>query len=150
LKNTCPIQGFPDEIESHQLDRDPLFDHDLDPEKTAGPSTAVKSGSPKYVLLTIDSLGDQDPALVANPELPAIFVFNETALNKLQLSSRRIGFYLQTLQDLATRRDLQVTFAPVPSFQKFEKLAEIYPYQWLRRPHSGSVRSFSSWRQKLS
>ncbi len=166
LKNTCPIQEFPDEIELHQLDRDPLFDHDLDPEKTAGPSTAVKSGSPKYVLLTIDSLGDQDPALVANPELPAIFVFNETALNKLQLSSRRIGFYLQTLQDLATRRDLQVflgdpyqfarenevavTFAPVPSFQKFEKLAEIYPYQWLRRPHSGSVRSFSSWRQKLS
>ena len=166
LKNTCPIQEFPDEIEPHQLDRDPLFDHDLDLEKTAGPSTVVKSGSPKYVLLTIDSLGDQDPALVANPELPAIFVFNELALNKLQLSSRRIGFYLQTLQDLATRRDLQVflgdpyqfarenqvavTFAPVPSFQKFENLAEIYPYQWLRRPHSGSVRSFSSWRQKLS
>ena len=112
---------------------------------------------------SIDSLGDEDPALVANPGLPVIFVFNEAALGKLQLSSRRIGFYLETLQDLGTRREVQVflgdpyqfaaqnavaiTFAPVPSFRKFEQLAEIHPYPWLRAPHAGSVRSFSSWRQ---
>jgi len=163
LKNNCPIQEFPDEIAPHQLERDPLLDRDLDPLGTAGPREAIKVGTPKYVLLTIDSLGDLDPALVANPGIPAIFIFNEAALGKLQLSSRRIGFYLQTLQDLATRREVQVfigdpyqfaaqnavavTFAPVPSFQKFENLAEIHPYPWLRAPHAGSVRSFSSWRQ---
>ena len=163
LKNNCPIQEFPDEIQPHQLERVPLLDRDHDPEKTAGPREGTKVGTPKYVLLTIDSLGDEDPALVANPGLPAIFIFNEAALSKLQLSSRRIGFYIQTLQDLATRREVEVflgdpyqfaaqnavavTFAPVPSFQKFTNLAEIHPYPWLRAPHAGSVRSFSSWRQ---
>ncbi len=166
LKNNCPIQEFPDEIAPHQLERDPLLDRDLDLMKTAGPREVIKVGTPKYVLLTIDSLGDLDPALVANPGIPAIFIFNEAALGKLQLSSRRIGFYLQTLQDLATRREVQVfigdpyqfaaqnavavTFAPVPSFRKFENLAEIHPYPWLRAPHAGSVRSFSSWRQVIT
>ena len=114
-------------------------------------------------MLTIDSLGNNDPAMVANPDLPVVFVFNEEALRKLQLSSRRIGFYLETLQDLAQRRNLQVylgdpyqfakdnsvavTFAPVPSFKKFTNLAEIHPYPWLQKPHSGSVKSFSAWRK---
>jgi deoxyribodipyrimidine photo-lyase len=166
LKKACPIQEFPDEISPHQLDKDPLLDRDLDPAKTSGPREVVKNEKPAFVLLTIDSLGDSDPAMLANPELPVVFVFNEVALRKLQLSSRRIGFYVQTLQDLSTRRDVQVylgdpyqfaaenpvatTFAPVPSFKKFTKLAEIHPYPWLRAPHSGSVRSFSSWRAKLS
>jgi deoxyribodipyrimidine photo-lyase len=117
------------------------------------------------VLLTIDSLGDSDPALQANPDLPAVFVFNEQALRKLQLSSKRLHFYLQTLRDLASRRNLEVylgdpheyanevavavTFAPVPSFAKFRNLAELHPYPWLVIPHAGSVRSFSAWREKL-
>jgi deoxyribodipyrimidine photo-lyase len=117
------------------------------------------------VLLTIDSLGDADQAMIAHPELPVVFVFNEPALRKLQLSSQRIAFYLQTLQDLSTRRDLQVylgdpyqfamdhsvatTFAPVPSFKKFKNLAEVYPYPWLRMPHGGSLKSFSSWRKNF-
>lgn len=165
LKNNCPIQKFPDEVSPRQLDRDPLLDHDPDPRKTAGPLTALQIREPSKVLLTIDSLGDADPALAANPDLPAVFVFNEKALAKLQLSSRRIGFYLETLSDLANRRELEVylgdpyvyaeendvavTFAPVPSFRKFKKLAAVYPYPWLRTPQSGSVRSFSSWRANL-
>jgi len=40
-----------------------------------------------------------------------------------------------------------VTFAPVPSFKKFDGLAEIHPFPWLQQPHSGSVKSFSSWRK---
>jgi len=108
-------------------------------------------------------MGDNDAALLANPDLPVVFVFNEDALRKLQLSSRRIGFYLETLQDLSQRRELQVflgnpyqfakhnpvavTFAPVPSFKKFSDLAEIHPYPWLQQPHPGSVKSFSSWRK---
>lgn len=166
LKKNCPIQEFPDEISPHQLVKDPLLDNDPDLGRTTGPITPVINGPAKFVLLTIDSLGDADPALVANPDLPVVFIFNEPSLAKLQLSSRRIGFYLQTLQDLSARRNLTVylgdpyaftkenpvavTYAPVPSFEKFENLAQVFPYPWLRKPHSGSVRSFSSWRNKIS
>lgn len=164
LKKACPIQEFPDEISPHKLENEPLLDYDPDLSATSGPITPVINSKPEYVLLTIDSLGDADPALVAHPDLPAIFIFNELALRKLQLSSRRIGFYLETLQDLSQRRSVEVflgdpylfaaenpvavTYAPVPSFKKFTNLAEVHPYPWLRKPHSGSVRSFSSWRKK--
>jgi deoxyribodipyrimidine photo-lyase len=163
LSNACPIQEFPEEVTLNHLDVDSLLGRDPDPEKTSGPKTPVQNDVPKFVLLTIDSMGDADPALLANPDLPAVFVFNDAALRKLQLSSRRIGFYLETLQDLAQRRELQVflgephqfavdnpvavTYAPVPSFKKFQGLAEIHPYPWLQQPHGGSVKSFSSWRK---
>lgn len=163
LSNSCPIQEFPEEVSLNRLDIDSLLERDLDPENTSGPKAVMTVDFPKYVLLTIDSLGDSDPALVANPDLPVVFMFNEEALRKLQLSSRRIGFYLETLQDLSQRRQLQVhlgdpyqfardnpvavTFAPVPSFKKFSSLAEIHPYPWLQKPHSGSVKSFSAWRK---
>ena len=165
LKKACPIQDFPEEISPPQVAKEPLLDFDPDLSRTSGPLTPVLVRDPKFVLLTIDSLGDLDPALVAHPELPAIFIFNEKALAKLQLSSRRIGFYLETLRDLSERRHLEVfigdpyqfavenpvavTFAPVPSFKKFTDLAEVHPFPWLRKPHSGSVRSFSSWRKKI-
>lgn len=165
LKKACPIQNFPDEITPHQLDKDPLLDNDPDLAATRGPLEPVVNGAPGYVLLTIDSLGDADPALVAHPDLIAVFVFNKVALAKLQLSSRRIAFYLQTLQDLSKRREVRVylgdpyefaaenavavTYAPVPSFKKFKKLAALYPYPWLATPQAGSVRSFTSWRKKL-
>jgi deoxyribodipyrimidine photo-lyase len=166
LRHNCPIDQFPDEISLRQLDRDSLLDHDPDVLTTTGPTEPVRNATPKYVLLTIDSLGDDDPALKGNPDLPVVFVFNRLALEKLQLSARRIGFYTQTLQDLSERRDVgvflgdpyqfaqenavAVTHAPVPSFRKFTHLAEIHPYPWFRMPHDNSVRSFSSWRSKLS
>ena len=137
---------------------------DPDVETTAGPLTVERNAIPDYVLLTVDSMGDADPALVAHPELPVVFVFNEEALRKLQLSSKRIFFYLETLQDLAKRREVivymgdpyqfasenavAVTYAPVPSFVKFTNPAEVYPFLWLRKPHAKSVRSFSAWRGK--
>lgn len=166
LKNACPIEIFPDETIPRQLERDPLLDHDPDPRRTAGPSRVLEIRKPSAVLLTIDSLGDRDPAMQANPDLPVIFVFHEEALKKLQLSARRVGFYLETLQDLASRRDLRVylgdpyefanqeevavTFAPVPSFKKFKKVAQLHPYPWLRTPQAGSIRSYSSWRGELN
>lgn len=165
LNKACPIQEFPVE---RVLDRAPkldLLDSDPNLPGTIGPSQVVENARPAEVLVTIDSLGDSDPALVANPDLPVVFVFNAEALAKLQLSSKRIYFYLETLADLASRRDLKVllgspyryaaenpvalTYAPVPSFSKFENIAQLHPYQWLRRPHSFSVRSFSAWREKL-
>ena len=97
--------------------------------------------------------------------MPVVFVFNEVALAKLQLSSKRIYFYLETLQDLAQRREVKlylgdpylfakenpvaVTYAPVPSFKKFSNLAEVHPFLWLRKPHASSIKSFSAWRGKL-
>jgi deoxyribodipyrimidine photo-lyase len=163
LKKACPIEDFPEEVTPRKLSGEPLLDHDPDVSATSGPLTPAIISKPEYVLLTIDSLGDADSALVAHPELPAIFIFNEQALRKLQLSSRRIGFYLETLQDLNNRRKIEVylgdpyqfaeenpvavTFAPVPSFKRFINLAEIHPYPWLIKPHPHSVRSYSSWRR---
>ncbi|MEY4451333.1 MAG: hypothetical protein RLZZ380_454 [Actinomycetota bacterium] len=165
LKKACPIQEFPEEKTLPQLERLSLLDHDPELEKTTGPKAVIRSAEPKEVLITIDSMGDSDPALQANPELPVVFVFNRDALAKLQLSSKRIHFYLETLQDLATRRNLTVylgspyeyakvnpvavTFAPVPSFEKFSDVAELHPYPWLRAPHDRNIQSFTAWRAKL-
>ncbi|MBU6348332.1 MAG: hypothetical protein KGQ38_06950 [Actinomycetales bacterium] len=165
LKASCPIQEFPDEIDLPRVESEPLLDHDSQPSVTAGPTQPISNQKPEFVLLTIDSLGDSDSALTNNPDLPVIFVFNRDALAKLQLSSKRIGFYLQTLQDLGSRREVRaylgspyqfaeqnpvaVTFAPVPSFKKFTRIAELHPFPWLKQPGSGSVKSFSAWRKHL-
>lgn len=165
LSKNCPIEGFPEEVELQPAATDLLLLADPDLAKTIGPTEVVTKSQPAQVLLTIDSLGDADPALASHPDLPVVFVFNEPALKKLQLSSKRIYFYLETLQDLAQRRDLRVflgdpvdfvrqnsvavTYAPVPSFKKFENIAELHPYPWLKKPHAASVRSFSAWRAKI-
>jgi deoxyribodipyrimidine photo-lyase len=166
LKKNCPIEDFPKEIALEQAPFEALLVADPDLQATIGPIVAQTNREPEVVLLTIDSLGDSDPALVAHPELPVSFIFNEGALKKLQLSSKRIYFYLETLQDLAARRQLTVylgdpveftvqnsvalTYAPVPSFAKFKNVAELHPYPWLRRPHAQSIRSFSAWRGKTA
>jgi len=165
LVRNCPVAEFPEETTLPHALRNERLEVDLDLAATRGPIEPEFNRAPEYVLLTIDSLGDADQAMIAHPELPVVFVFNEPALRKLQLSSQRIAFYLQTLQDLSTRRDLQVylgdpyqfamdhsvatTFAPVPSFKKFKNLAAVYPYPWLRMPHGGSLKSFSSWRKSF-
>lgn len=165
LESKCPIEQFPDEFSLDEAPFEGLLLSDPDLEATTGPLIVKKDKTPTTVLLTVDSMGDADPALVANPHLPVAFIFNESALRKLQLSSKRIYFYLETLQDLAQRRQLTVhlgdpyefaqenavavTYAPVPSFAKFKNLAELHPFLWLRKPHPLSVRSFSAWRGKL-
>lgn len=166
LNKNCPVENFPEEAQLTRLDKHPLTENDPNPALTAGPQTVVQRKQPEAVFLTIESLGDADRALAAHPELPVVFVFNKPALEKLQLSSKRIVFYLQTLKDLAKRRSLSVylqdpqeiiksgsyavTWAPVPSFQKIQAdFAELHPWAWLRKPHAGSIRSFSAWRAKL-
>lgn len=165
LSTACPIQQFPDDTPPRQRTAEPLLDHDPSLSSTVGPTEAVFRERPDHVLLTIDSLGDADPAMTAHPDLPVVFVFNASALARLQLSSRRIGFYLETLRDLADRRHVRaylgdpyqfarenkvaVTYAPVPSFRSMPAVAELHPYPWLYAPHSSSVRSFSSWRKHL-
>ena len=160
------MENFPEEQQLDRLEKHPLIESDPNPSVTAGPSEVVSRQQPEAVFLTIDSLGDADRALTAHPDLPVVFVFNGPALDKLRLSSKRINFYLETLKDLATRRVLEVylddpkeiirqrkfavTWAPVPSFKKYESdFTELHPWPWLRKPHAGSVRSFSAWRAKL-
>lgn len=165
LKSQCPIEHFAEDTALPPASPEPLLTSDPNLAATRGPLEVIRNETPEFVLLTVDSLGDDDPALRANPDLPAVFVFNESALRKLQLSSKRIYFYLESLQDLAHRRDTRVflgdpvrfasehpvavTHAPVPSFAKFTNLAEVHPFPWLRLPHAGSVRSFSAWRNKI-
>ncbi len=165
LNKKCPIQEFPVEISLEDAPFEPLLVEDPDINRTSGPLVPQRFGEPQEALLTVESLGDADPAMAAHPDLPVVFVFNVEALRKLQLSSKRIYFYLETLQDLAQRRDVTiymgnpydyaaanpvaVTFAPVPSFAKFKNLAQLHPFLWLKAPHAKSVRSFSAWRGKI-
>lgn len=62
---------------------------------------------------------------------------------------RDLTVYIGDPIEFAANNDVAVTFAPVPSFAKFHNLAQVHPYPWLKRPHAHSVRSFSSWRNKL-
>ena len=168
LNRNCPIQNFPaDELLRPVATPNARLLRDDDLPTTRGPHQPVVRSAPHSVVLTIESLGDGDPALHANPQLPVVFIFDEPALERLRLSSKRLIFYVETLQDLANRRevvvhlgdprqitphrDAAVTWAPVPSFQKYaQTAAELHPWPWLAEPHAGSLASFSAWRQKLT
>jgi len=168
LNRNCPIQNFPPDLNLRPVSNPtPLLVRDDDLATTQGPTTVGERFRPQSVLLTVESLGDADPALRAHPQLPAVFIFDEPALEKLQLSSKRLIFFVETLQDLATRREVLVhlgdprriapelraaiTWAPVPSFEKYARTAaELHPWPWLAQPHAGSVQSYSAWRKNLT
>ena len=126
----------------------------------------MSRGIPEAVWLTAESLGQEDPAIRAHPELPLVFVFDERLLMQLRLSVTRITFLAETLADLSGHRDVEVwrgdpsalladrpvatTFAPVPGWRSISDrltLAMVHPWPWLIRPHAGSVASFSAWRK---
>jgi deoxyribodipyrimidine photo-lyase len=162
----CPIDGWPPDPPLEAIEPHSLLRGDANPASTAGPERAHKSGRPDAVWLTAESLGDDDPALAANPELPAVFVFDERLLARLQLTAKRLVFLTETLADLARRRRVEVhlgdpagilegrpvaaTFTPVPGWHTRAariQPVQIYPWPWLRRPDGGSVASFSAWRR---
>ena len=167
LNRNCPIEDFPPVPDLRPVsDPTPLLVRDDDLATTQGPPAVVERSTPQSVLLTVESLGDADAALRAHPQLPAVFIFDEPALGKLRLSSKRLVFFVETLQDLAARREVithlgdprqiapnlnaAVTWAPVPSFHKYAgTAAELHPWPWLAKPHAGSVQSFSAWRKNL-
>ncbi|MFU8841579.1 MAG: hypothetical protein ACNA8R_12805 [Nitriliruptoraceae bacterium] len=95
-------------------------------------------------------------------------MFDAPLLQRLQLSAKRLVFLTETLAELAEHRDLTVhlgapvevlrgrrlavTHAPVPGFRRRAAALEVvarHPWPWLRRPHGGSVASFSAWRRAL-
>ena len=163
-RTACPIASWPDDPAFSDIDIDPRLRRDLDVERTAGPIAVERTASPTVVWLTAESLGDDDPALAANPDLPVVFVFDQTLLRRLRLSSKRLVFLADRLAELGTQRSLELylgdvvesldgravatTFAPVPGWRRISRhleLAEVHPWPWLVRPHAGSVASFSAW-----
>ena len=130
------------------------------------PQPAGDGREPEAVWLTAESLGDEDPALAAHPELPAVFVFDEPLLERVTVSSKRLVFLAEALSDLARRRPVEVhrgdparvlagralaaTYAPVPGWRRRARaldLCAVHPWPWLVRPRAGSARSFSAWRK---
>ena len=79
---------------------------------TAGPESGrvgwAESAEVDAVWLTGESLGDADRALVAHPDVPAVFCFDEPLLSGLMLSGKRLVFLVETLADLATRRPVEI------------------------------------------
>ena len=166
LRQQCPIQSYPAESDLPSVDPVAGLRSDPSPEATAGPSVTQVFSTPDAVWLTAESLGDDDPALAAHPELPAVFIFDEALLARLHLSAKRLIFIAECLADLAERREVQVwrgdptsvlasaniatTFAPVPGWKRRSAIiapVEIHPWPWLVRPQGGSATSFTAWRK---
>ncbi len=171
LGNACPIDAWPDDPTLVSIVAEPRLAGDDDPAATAGPADVEASGAaaaPEAVWLTAESLGRADPAMVANPGLPVVFVFDRPLLSGLQLSAKRLAFLVETLSELAGERPVELhvgdpvevlagrplaaTFAPVPGWRRRAAkldVVETHPWPWLRRPGAGPVGSFSAWRKGL-
>jgi deoxyribodipyrimidine photo-lyase len=166
LRSACPVEGWPDEPLAVAAPEQVGVRRDVDAEATAGPREPLRAGPVDRVWLTAESLGDDDPALRAHPDVPAVFVFDEVLLGRLRLSGKRLVFLAECLADLGGRHDLEVhrgdpvevvagggaatTFAPVPGWRRRSALvrpAEVHPWPWLVRPHAGPAGSFSAWRR---
>jgi len=168
LRDACPIDSWPRDPVLETIGRVDRLHVGPSPAVSAGPIGVVANETPDAVWLTAESLGHRDPALSAHRHLPVLFVFDERLLGSLQLSSKRLVFMTETLAELSVEHDLQVslgdpveiladrqlavTFAPVPGFQRrAERLqfAELHPWPWLRRPTTEPIESFSAWRRSL-
>lgn len=168
LALSCPIEQWPDDPTFTTLETPVEIESSPDLHAEAGPEREVILGSPDAVWLTAESLGRSDPALVAHPDLPAVFVFDEPLLASLRLSAKRLVFLVETLSEIGTDRPLElhlgtpgevlsdrpvaVTFAPVPGFAARTRRIEpavTHPWPWLTRPTGGSVASFSAWRKSV-
>ncbi|MET3803709.1 deoxyribodipyrimidine photo-lyase [Nakamurella sp. UYEF19] len=161
LASACPIEQWPDAdagpaVSGPDLNRAPV---------PAGP-LGVEGAGAEQVWLTAESLGTGDPALAADPDRPAVFVFDEPLLNRVMLSGKRLVFLAETLGELAAGRPLEVrrggvgvelagrslaaTWTPVPGWARLARAltpVEVHPWPWLVRPTTMSVRSFSAWRR---
>ncbi|MDB2532391.1 hypothetical protein N9X26_00285 [Candidatus Actinomarina sp.] len=166
LQYKCPIQTWPDESKYEPIDRE--IDYDI--KSKFGPTETINSHEkPSVVWLTGESMGDDDPALKAHPELPVIFIFDNVLLNKIQISTKRIIFLLETLKELALKRKVlvfigdpklilndynyAVTFACVPKYKEItmiNKPVAEYPTVRLADPISFYPQSYTSWKKKIT
>lgn len=166
LRADCPIGAWPADVEPRWLPRDERLRSDPDPAATAGPRDPERISEAEAVWITAESLGTDDPALAAHPDLPVHFVFDEPLLARLRLAGPRLVFLAETLAELGNERELRVhrgapaevlagtalavTAAPVPGFRRLSAvldLAERHPWPWLMQPGAGPVQSYSAWRR---
>ncbi|MGF1662922.1 MAG: FAD-binding domain-containing protein [Kineosporiaceae bacterium] len=167
LRDSCPVEAWPDEPGGPAVDPPTTLRRDPDSAATAGPRVpAVTGEAAECVWLTFESLGDADPALAAHPGRPVVAVFDEALLARLRLSGKRLVFLAETLGHLASRRDVEihrgdpaevlagrrpaVTHAPVPGFRSRARRvdpAAVHPWLWLVPPHAGPITSFTAWRR---
>lgn len=165
LRDNCPIEDWPDTGESEpRTIVDPRIRRDSDSENTSGPLEPRVTGRPEAVWITAESLGDDDPALGAHVDVPAIFVFDRPLLSNLRLSPVRLVFLAECLADLARRREVEIffddprdvlagrrlaaTFTPVPGWRARAAqmdMVAVHPWPWLRPVGSGPLTSFSAW-----
>jgi deoxyribodipyrimidine photo-lyase len=173
LRDACPVASWPADQRTSRVAVSDLLRGDPDPAVTAGPESACPESADRDVAvdavwLTGESLGDADRALVAHPDVPAVFCFDEPLLSRLMLSGKRLVFLVETLADLATRRPVEmrrgrvadelagrrlaVSFAPVPGFRRRAAELEpavVHPWPWLFRPRAGRIQSYSAWRKGM-
>ena len=159
LNTACPVQEWPEaQTGARVAPPEGLVDGQTD----GGPSQPLVTGEPEAVWLTAESLGSEDPALLAHPDLPRVFVFDEPLLARLRLAGIRLVFLAQALAELDVEvrrgdpvtelagRRLAVTHAPVPGFRSRAAGLDVvatHPWPWLVAPGSGSLRSYSAWRK---
>ena len=168
LVHACPIEEWAPDPDYSPI-AEPVDRRSHTPESDYGPSEPAITGAPDAVWLTAESLGLADPALVAHPHLPAVFVFDELLLAKLQLSPKRLIFLTETLAEIAATRPLEVhlgspalvldgrslaaTFAPVPGFRtrtRRIKPAALHPWPWLVSPGDSNVTAFRDWKKSVT
>ena len=166
VSGACPVADAPPVVPPFPGEAPPALRQDLDRETTCGPVTPRTTGSPDVVWLTAESLGDDDPAARAYPDLPLVFIFDEALLRGLRLAPMRLVFLAEALADLSTRRRVLVhrgdpvaeladrrlaaTFTPVPGWRRYARQLEpvvVHPWPWLVPPTSAGVQSFSAWRR---
>lgn len=126
LRADCPIESWPEATVGPALAPAPGL---LSGRTDGGPPTPVVTGEPDMVWLTTESLGSTDPALVAWPDLPRVFVLDAPLLSTLQLAGMRLVFLAHALAELDVEARLgdpveelrglrlAVTHAPVPGFR---------------------------------
>ena len=166
LQYRCPIQTWPDESGFSKISQDT----NINILKKFGPREITDSGTkPEIVWLTGESLGDDDPAMKANPGLPVLFIFDEVLLKKLKLSTKRINFLLDTLKELSAKRELLIllddpksilknykftsTHACVPKYKKIINVIKPeleFPTRRLAEPIDFYPMSYSSWKKKIT
>lgn len=162
LRRACPVQEWPSAQAGPPVEPPPGL---AGGPQDAGPAQPEISGDPDAVWLTAESLGDADPALLAHPGVPAVFVFDEPLLARLRLSGKRLVFLAQALAELGAEvrlgdpveelsgRRLATTWAYVPGWKRRAARLDVvalHPWPWLRRPGQGSLRSFSAWARKAA
>ena len=161
LRTACPVQDWPDADAGPKVEPPPgLAGLDEGVAPAAGPRAPEVTGEPEAVWLTAESLGDNDPALVAHPDVPAVFVFDEPLLARLRLSGKRLVFLTEALAELGAQvrlgdpvdelagTALATTWNFTPGFARRSAALDVvalHPWPWLRRPGSGSLRSYSAW-----